>query len=97
MVFDLFSSSPECIPQLEALIHTPDKIELNDVEIFSPKLAKSILQDCVAVAIADADFHPQEKQMIQQIGQSMHVPIKEIQDSVHWGLEQVAHIFHFSG
>ena len=96
MIYGLFLHSPGDLNQLKAYATNPEAIEIDEVDIFSTQSALAVLQNCMAVAIADAEFDPRERQMINKIGQSLHLSEKDIQGIISWGYQQLAHIFTFA-
>jgi len=96
MIFSLFHHSPEDLNQLKAYATNQETVEIDEVDIFPPKLALAVLQNCMAVAIADAEFDPRERQIINKIGQSLNLSNQDIQGVISWGYQQLAHIFTFA-
>ena len=95
-VFNLFKDAPQALAQLKHITFAGEPLELEEVNFFSPELARIILQDCMSIAIADAEFHPKERQAIKRIGKCLHLADHEIETAIQRGYEQLAHIFTFA-
>ncbi len=96
VIFELFAGKTELLEQLREHSQKSAPNPIRPVSGLTRKLANMILHDCVSVAIADGEFHSDEKALIWKIGQEMGCSEEEIDQAICWGQHLMGHIFAFA-
>lgn len=96
-VFDLFQKNPEELEKLKAKAKKGSPEKILPVSGISSETATLILQDCISIAIADAEFHEKEQDLLYEIGQQLELDQTMIEKAISKGQQQLAHIFAFAG
>lgn len=92
-IFQMFEKKPKLLEDLKQILNEKKVPDIPVPPTFSSSKTKAILEDCVAVAIADGFFDDTEQEMIELIGQRLNCSPEEIKEIVDWGKSKLAHIF----
>ncbi|MGK5093141.1 TerB family tellurite resistance protein [Deltaproteobacteria bacterium TL4] len=95
-IYDQFNQSSEELHQLQKLTKSDKPIELESSVFFPQNLAREVLQTCIAIAISDAEFHSNERRIIEEIGSRLRLSKSEVESVIQWGFQQLAYIFTFA-
>ncbi|MBF0287720.1 MAG: TerB family tellurite resistance protein [SAR324 cluster bacterium] len=93
IIFELFINSPKRLADLKKQSQRSSPEKILPVKGLSHELSITILEDCVDAAIADAEFHEKEQEMIYEIGKHLKCSPGEIEETISRGKQQLAHIF----
>ena len=95
-VFEMFQEHPEKLEKLKKKGQKSSSEKILPIAGISAKHARRILQDVVNVCIADAEFHNNEKQLIDEIGKQLQLDEDAIEKAITRGQKQLGHIFAFA-
>lgn len=95
-VFDLFQKNPEELEKLKAKTKQGSPEKIPPISGISSETATLILQDCISIAIADAEFHEKEQELVHEIGQQLELDQTIIEKAISKGQQELGHIFAFA-
>lgn len=96
LIFEIFQDNPQSLQQLKEKSKKNKSEKILPITGISSEIATLILQDCVDVAIADAEFHEKEQALIYEIGEQLNLSQSAIECAIIQGKKQLGHIFAFA-
>ncbi len=97
IIFELFADSPKRLADLKKQSQRSSPEKIQPIRGLSRELSITILEDCVDAAIADAEFHAKEQEMVYEIGKQLKCTPGEIEETISRGKQRLAHIFSLAG